>query len=603
MKAGRVQYIRRIWPHVREFRWLLVLSVLLIVAASLFELGGVALVIPLLEQMGSPAGSSRVSDAARSLVAALGLTGNLSGLLILFAALTLVKFALTEWAAYSGRVLSASIRYRLRQRIFDNLMDLPLAFYYKRRAGDIISSTDTSTTEASALAENAVRLANVAIFAGVYLLIQLMVSVWMTVAVMVVTVVSYYLVSPRFTLSFSQGEHAKRMFDATVSFLQDRLAGIKTIKAFGNEVVHRDEFDRLGRELRALAINMQKNKIIAHAFGEPFTTVAVVAMLVLALRVLRLGVVDVLTFFYAYSLLVPRVKALTTESLTITEKLPHFDKVRELIERSDKSYLQPGTVTFDRLAADIEFRDVCFAYGPGSPPVLVNATLTIGRMQTTALVGPSGVGKTTVADLVLRLNDPTAGSIIVNGRDLREYRADSWHRRVAVVEQEPFLFHDTILNNIRYGDPHATEDQIRRAARLAYAGVFIEQLPQRYDTVVGQRGMVLSGGQRQRIALARALIRQPDVLVLDEATSALDSESERFIQLAIDEIRSRCTMLIIAHRLSTIASADRIVILEAGRVVEQGTHTSLLARGGLYSRYYALQTEPSAVAPDATQGS
>jgi ABC-type multidrug transport system fused ATPase/permease subunit len=220
-----------------------------------------------------------------------------------------------------------------------------------------------------------------------------------------------------------------------------------------------------------------------------------------------------------------------------------------------------------------------------------DVTLTIPRMQTTALVGPSGVGKTTLADLVLRMHDPVSGRVLINGQDLRRYTQSSWHKRLAVVEQEPFLLHDTVLNNIRYGKPDASEEEVRRAAALAHADIFIDRLPAGYDTVVGQRGMALSGGQRQRIAMARALIRKPDLLVLDEATSALDSESERLIKDAIEGLRRQCTMIIIAHRLSTIAGADNIVILEGGRVIEQGTHAALIARAGLYARYHALQTE------------
>lgn len=593
MARPNLHYVRLAWQHLREFKWLFLLSIVVILAASAFELAAVALVIPLLEHMGTSAGDSAVSSRARWLVRALGVEGSFTGLLALFALFTVAKFALTEWAGYTGRVLSASLRYRMRERIFDNLMDLPLGFFYKRRAGDIISSTDTSTTEASALAENLIRLLNVIFFATVYLTIQLMVSGWMTLAVFAFTVISYYLVSPRFAMQFSQGEEAKRIFDSTVSFLQDRLAGIKTIKAFGNEDVHRAELRALGERLRKLAISMQRNKIVAHAFGEPFTTVGVVAMLILAVQILKLSAVELLTFFYAYSLLVPRIKGLTTESLTIFEKIPHFEKVDELIDRSDKSYLAEGRKRFTGLETNIVFENVSFAYSTNGPAVLSNVDLAVERMHTTALAGPSGVGKTTIADLVLRLHDPTAGRVMVNGEDLRAFTAASWHRRIAVVEQEPFLFHDTILNNIRYGKPDATEKEVQRASRLAHADTFIDSLPAKYETVVGQRGMTLSGGQRQRIAMARALIRRPDVLVLDEATSALDSESERLIQQSIEEIRSECTLLIIAHRLSTIAAADRIVMLEAGRIVEQGSHAELLARGGLYARYYQLQTEAS----------
>lgn len=588
---GFLRRARLAWSYLHEFRWRVLFSLTLILGASAFELAGVALVIPLLEQLGTAPGDSSVSRGARALVRGLGLEGNLTGLLVLFAGFTIGKFALTEAAGYSGRMLAAWVRYRMRQRIFDNLMDLPMGFYYRRRIGDVISTTDTSTSEAAGLAENAIRLINVLFFAAVYIGVQLLLSVWMTVAVLFFTALSYVLVSPRFATSFSQGEHAKRLYDAIVSFLQDRLSGIKTIKAFGNEDVHRAEFDRIGGELRELAGTTHKNKIVAHAFGEPFMTVAVVAILIFAVRRLSLGVVELVAFFYTYGLLIPRVKAITSEALTIVEKLPHFEKVDELVERDGKSYLADGREVFPGLQTAIELEGVSFAYNDDAKGVLKDVTLSLPRMQTTALVGPSGVGKTTLVDLVLRLHDPRKGRIVVNGKDLRCFKQRCWHKRLAVVEQEPFLFHDTVLANIRYGKPDATMEEVRRAARLAHAERFIDALPNGYETLVGQRGMSLSGGQRQRIALARALIRNPDVLVLDEATSALDSESERFIQDAIDQLRSQCTIIIIAHRLSTIARADNIVILDAGRIVEMGTHAELLARHGLYARYYTLQTD------------
>lgn len=590
MRKPNAEHVRIAWWHLREFRGLIARCLGLVFLASLFEMLGVALIIPLLDEMGAQGPPNRFTQYTDALFHAAGLQRSFLGLLVLFCLFTLVKFAFTESATYQSRVLSASLRYRMRQRILENLMRLPLSFYYRQRMGDLISTTDASATESAALAENGIRLVNMMIFAGAYVAIQMLISPWMTLLVLVFTAISYYFILPRFARSYTQGQEAKAIIDETTSFLQDRLGGIKTIKAFGNEHLHLAEWDALGKRLRHIAMYIQRNKIVAHLFGEPFTTVAVILMLILAVQVLQLSVIELLAFFYAYSMLVPRVKATNSEYLTISEKLAHFAKVHDLVTVGADQYLPDGDVPIRSLGNGIRFEDVWFKYPSSQDWVLKGTSFEIRPFQTTALVGPSGVGKTTLADLAIRLHDPLKGRILVDGRPLSDYSVDEWHRLVSAVEQDPYLFYDTIGNNIRYGKPGATDAEVREAARLAHADRFIDALPDGYDTQVGQRGMALSGGQRQRLALARAMLRQPALLILDEATSALDSESERFIRDAIEELKTRCTLLIIAHRFTTILNADRIVIVEDGRVAEEGTHRELLERQGLYHRYYTLQT-------------
>ena len=343
--------------------------------------------------------------------------------------------------------------------------------------------------------------------------------------------------------------------------------------------------------MRNIAIKIQQNKIIANLFVEPLTVIVVILMLIIAVEGLQLDVVQLLAFFFAYSLLMPRIKAINTEYLVITEKLPHFEKIHELISSHEKTYLPSGEKGVNTIETDITFIDVWFRYPQTEDFVLKEINFSINWLKTTALVGASGGGKTTIADLVLRLHDPSVGDITVNGMSLKELRMESWHKLVSVVDQDAYLFHDTVFNNIGYGCPSSAEADVYRAASLAHVDEFIERLPQGYETIVGNRGMVLSGGQKQRIALARALVRQPQILILDEATSSLDSESERFIKETIEDMKGKCTLLIIAHRISTIVNADRIVILQGGQIVEEGNHLELLARPGLYRRYYELQTE------------
>jgi ATP-binding cassette subfamily B protein len=237
----------------------------------------------------------------------------------------------------------------------------------------------------------------------------------------------------------------------------------------------------------------------------------------------------------------------------------------------------------------LTYDDVVFHYASTAVPALDGVSFELKPRQVVALVGRSGAGKSSIVALLMRFFRPTAGGIKVDGVPIGQYDEQSWRRRVALVPQEAFLFDDTVEANIRAGALTASDDDVRGAAAVAHAAEFIERLPGGYSTLVGENGVRLSGGQRQRIAIARAVLRRPEILVLDEATSNLDSESEHAIRLAIEDLRTRCAVLIVAHRLSTIVGADTIVVLDRGRVVERGPHTELLARGGLYARLVQLQ--------------
>ncbi|MCJ8281905.1 MAG: ATP-binding cassette domain-containing protein, partial [Rivularia sp. ALOHA_DT_140] len=267
-----------------------------------------------------------------------------------------------------------------------------------------------------------------------------------------------------------------------------------------------------------------------------------------------------------------------------------LDNVKHLLESDNQAYFQNGSANFTQLNRSIDVVSVDFGYEPTNL-VLHNITLTIEKGKTTALVGASGAGKTTLADLIPRFYDPTQGHIHIDGVDLKEIDIYSLRKNMAVVSQDTFIFNTSVWNNIAYGTPNATEAQIKEAARLANALKFIEDMPQGFDTQLGDRGVRLSGGQRQRIAIARALLRDPQILILDEATSALDSVSDRLRQESLEKLSVGRTVIAIAHRLSTIAKADKVVVLEGGYIVEQGKYQDLLQQRGKLWKYHQMQNE------------
>ncbi len=376
--------------------------------------------------------------------------------------------------------------------------------------------------------------------------------------------------------------------------LEQTYSGVKVIKAFGTEEQEIEHFRRKNWDFYQFIRKVIKYDAASSPVIEILSSLGVAAVIWYGILRVMAGEMTQGALFAVMTAIVMMytpLKRLTRVNNVIQQALGAAERVFEILEEVPEIDDAAGAQSLPRVKGEVEFDHVDFAYGEA--PVLIDFTLRAAPGEIIALVGPSGAGKSTVAALINRFYDPQGGAIRIDGFDLREVTLESLKQNLALVDQETFLFNDTLGNNIRYGRPAASEAELREAARLAYAADFIAQLPEGYDTPIGDRGVRLSGGQRQRLCIARALLRDAPILVLDEATSALDTESEAMVQQALANLMQGRTTFVIAHRLSTIMHADRIVVLEAGRIVDIGRHLELLERGGLYQRLYEMQFQES----------
>lgn len=585
--------------------WLLA-TILLGFSGALFNGVSTALIIPVvLEILGQELDLTRVPPVLRTIMAPFEdisetyrLAAMAGAILLAIILKNLAGYASTLTASSLTRTLTAD----LREEGLRLLLEVDLNFFTQMKIGDLIHRLGGETGKTISSISSIIQLLIVSITITVFIWLLLSISWQMTIASTFLLGLVLLVNQNAISRSKYFGKQLAEMSKGYSIRVLELLNGIRLVKATGNEEREYKRLEKLIRDREKADFNSQ---VVAASIGpiSEVTSILVLMTLLLLGRSLFANQVEslsaiLLTYLFVLLRLLPFIGNLNNIRSKFANSAASVDLVSDFLRRDNKPFMKSGSVLYKKLQEGIHFNHISFSYPDHSALVLQDVDLYLPHGTTLALVGGSGAGKSTLADLLPRFYDPTDGTITLDSKDMREFEIKSLRKSMGIVSQDTFLFNDSVASNIAYSRPEATEDEIIMAAKRANAYEFIVKLPQGLDTLIGDRGVMLSGGQRQRLAIARALLQNPEILILDEATSALDTVSERLVQSALDDLSRDRTTLVIAHRLSTVQKADQIAVLEQGRVVEVGTHTELLQKGGYYSRLYMMQFAQKVSAPN-----
>ncbi len=526
-----------------------------------------------------------------------GVMGALIAICIFIIVTTILKNLFLYWTSYiSSPIRSATITY-LRNDVYEKILALPIGYFTERRKGDLISrmTNDIYEIESSVVSTLEGLIKDPLTIIG-YLVYMVWLSPLLSLILLILLPATGFVIG-RISRSLKrQSQEASVMLGESLSVLDETLGGIRIIKGFGAELLLGKKFRQINDDLFHTRNKMNFRRDLASPLTETLGIIILCVILYLGGRLVLehtghggqgLPGGDLIVYISVFGMLINPAKNLSTSVFNIQRGAAAMERVEELLRAPVSIVDHPNAKKLESFRHRIEFKNVGFSYEDAV--ILENIDLVIEKGKTVALVGSSGAGKSTLADLVPRFHDVSSGELLIDGINIKQYKLSSLREQMSIVTQEPILFNDTIAANIALGRPSASIEEIMEAARIANAHDFIMRKEEGYQTNIGDRGNKLSGGERQRLTIARALLKNPPILILDEATSSLDTESERLVQDAINKMMQHRTSIVIAHRLSTIRHADEIIVLQKGRIVERGTHDELIGLQGFYRKLVEMQ--------------
>ena len=597
---------RRLLVYLRPHAWRMTAAVSSNFLASVLDAFAFTLLIPFLNALFKQPDllprAGFIGDLHARTIGALLDTAqpmeSLRAVIFVILALVLAKNVFVWLGGQLGAGLQEYVTRDLRDAVFRHLQRLPLGYFQRTKTGQIMSTVlaDTEQTR-GVITEVLTRTLQSATMIVVNVVVLLMLSPRLTFVALVIAPILTLMLMPILRKLRRGHRRLRGEYGEITSVLQEVISGVRLVKSFRGEPYEDARFTGASRSYSSGAARITRVAFLSQPLTELIgTAIAVLVLWIGARQVFQGSAMDgaqLITFMIIVMRLLPPFKQLSQMPTVAQQSLAAAERLFAVLDHPTETHLDGGTRVADGFRDGIEFDRVTFAYD--QEPVLQDISFMARRGDIIALVGASGAGKSTLVDLIPRFYQPTSGRILLDGVDTKDITLDSLRALTGVVSQDTVLFNDTVFRNIAYGAAGTrTREQVIQAARDANAHDFITELPQGYDTVLGERGTRLSGGQRQRLAIARALLTDPPILILDEATSALDTESERLVQEAVERLLENRTVFVIAHRLSTVAHANLILVLDRGKVVERGTHDELLNRRGVYHRLHSLQFRPIA---------